>query len=288
MLVWGSSFILIKRSLEYFSAIEVGLLRVVVAFLFLLPSALIRLKKIDKKHRNYLIISGIIGSLIPAFMFAIAQTQINSYLAGTLNSLTPLFTLLIGLLFFKIKASWYNAIGVFIGLFGAVGLIYASSGNLGFANNIKYSSLILIAAICYAFNVNFVKIYLKKIDSFTITAFTFFYIGIPSLLYTIAFTDIPNKIIHEQKALIGLGYISILSIFGTAIALMAFNKLIKMSSPLFASSVTYIIPIIAILWGILDGEIFKLAYLIWFILILVGVLLVNTSSKAKPKDKEST
>ncbi len=281
MLVWGSSFILIKRSLDYFSATEVGLLRVVITFLFLLPIALIKISKIDKKHRNYLIISGIIGSLIPSFMFAIAQTQINSFLAGTLNSLTPLFTLFMGLAFFKLKAKWFNILGVIIGLFGALGLIFASSNNLGFAINIKYSSLILIATICYAFNVNFIKIYLKQLDSLTITALTFFYIGIPSTIYVLAFTDIPTKLLHEEEALIGFGYVSILAVFGTGIALIVFNKLIKMSSPVFASSVTYIIPIVAIIWGIIDGEIFKQIYIAWFALILIGVLLVNTSAKNK-------
>jgi drug/metabolite transporter (DMT)-like permease len=278
MLVWGSSFILIKKSLLYFSGTEVGILRIVVTFLFLLPFALIRLKRINKKQRNLLIISGIIGSLIPSFMFAIAQTGINSSLAGILNSLTPLFTLFIGLLFFKLKSKWYNVLGVFIGLFGAMGLIYISGGDKGFVFNIKYASLVVIATICYAFNVNFIKTYLKELDSLTITAFTFFYIGIPSLIYVLGFSAIPNKIIHESESLVGLGYVSILSIAGTAIALIAFNKLIKISSPVFASSVTYIIPIVAIVWGIIDGEVFKLIYVIWFAIILFGVLLVN----AKP------
>lgn len=278
MIVWGSSFILIKKSLIYFTGAEVGILRIAVTFLFLLPFAILRLKEINKKHRNYLILSGIIGSLIPSFMFAIAQTGIDSSLAGILNSLTPLFTLFLGLVFFKIKTNWFNILGVFIGLFGAMGLIYVTGGDKGFVINIKYASLVVIATICYAFNVNFVKIYLKKLDSLTITAFTFFYIGIPAMIYVLAFTEIPNKLIHQSDSLIGLGYISILSVAGTAIALIAFNKLIKISSPVFASSVTYIIPIVAIVWGIIDGEIFKLTYVLWFALILFGVLLVN----AKP------
>ncbi len=276
-LVWGSSFILIKKSLLYFSAAEVGLLRIAVTFIFLLPLALIKISKIDSKHRNYLIISGIIGSLIPSFLFAFAQTGINSSLAGILNSLTPLFTLFLGLAFFKFRATWYNILGVFIGLFGAMGLIYATSGEAGFAFNIKYSSFVIIASICYAFNVNFIKIYLKQLDALTITALTFFYVGIPSLLYVLIFSDIPAKLIHEEDALTGLGYISILAIAGTGIALIAFNKLIKISSPVFASSVTYLIPVIAIVWGIIDGEIFKPGYIVWFMLIVIGVLLVNTS-----------
>lgn len=278
-LVWGSSFILIKKSLLYFSASEVGILRITVTFLFLLPLAIIKLKKIDKRHRNLLIISGVVGSFIPAFMFAIAQTGISSSLAGILNSLTPLFTLILGLGFFKLKSTWYNIAGMFIGLIGAMGLIYVTSGEGGFAFNIKYASLIFIATICYAFNVNFIKVYLKQLDSLTITALSFFYVGVPSLIYVLAFSDIPNKLVHEEEALIGLGYVSVLSIAGTGIALIFFNKLIKISNPVFASSVTYLIPVVAIIWGIIDGEIFKPGYLIWFMLIILGVLLVNKTPR---------
>ena len=224
VLVWGSSFILIKKSLIYFTAVEVGILRITITFLFLLPIAIRSLRKIDSVHRNYLIISGIIGSFIPSFMFAIAQTGINSLLAGILNSLTPLFTLLLGLGFFKMKANWYNVTGVFIGLVGAMGLIYVSGGDQGFVFNIKYASFIIVAAICYAFNVNFIKIYLKQIDALTITALTFFYVGIPSLVYVLFFSEIPNKLLFEEESLKGLGYVSILAIAGTGIALIAFNK----------------------------------------------------------------
>lgn len=279
MVVWGSSFILIKKSLDYFSATEVGILRITITFISLLPIALIKLRKIDRKHRNYLIISGLIGSLIPPFMFAIAQTSISSSLAGILNSLTTLFTLGLGLAFFKMKASWFNIFGVFIGLIGAVGLIYVSSGEHGFMFNIKYASLIVIATICYAFNVNFIKRYLKEVDALAITALTFFYIGIPSLAYVLIFSDIPHKLLHEKDSLTGLGYISILAIAGTSIALFGFNKLIKISTPVFAASVTYIIPVVAIAWGIIDGEVFEPIYILWFIIILIGVIMVNSTNR---------
>lgn len=284
VLVWGSSFILIKKSLLYFTGVEVGILRITITFLFLLPFAINRLRKINSKHRNYLIISGIIGSLIPSFMFAIAQTGINSSLAGILNSLTPLFTLVLGLFFFKIKTTWYNIIGIIMGLIGAFGLIYVSGGDNGFVFNMKFASLIIIATICYAFNVNFIKIYLKEIDTLTMTSLTFFYIGIPSTIYVLFFTEIPSKLIIEEN-LIGFGYISILSIAGTGLALIAFNQLIKISSPIFASSVTYLIPVVAIIWGIIDGEIFKPIYILWFVLILIGVLLVNTKPRNTQKMK---
>ncbi len=276
MIVWGSSFILIKRSLDYFSASEVGILRITVTFISLLPIAILRIRRIDRRHRNRLIISGLAGSLIPPFMFAIAQTGLSSSMAGILNSLTTLFTLGLGLAFFKIKASKFNVLGVFIGLLGATGLIYVSAGDQGFVFNIKYASLIIIATICYAFNVNYIKKYLKELDALTITAFSFFYIGIPCLAYVLIFSDIPHKVLYEKDSIIGLGYISLLAIVGTSIALIAFNKLIKMSTAVFASSVTYIIPVVAIAWGVIDGEIFKPVYVLWFIIIIIGVLMVNT------------
>lgn len=278
--VWGTSFILIKKSLLYFSATEVGVLRVTLTFLFLLPYGIKKALKMNRKMALYLALSGFIGSLIPALMFALAQTQIDSGLAGTLNALTPLFTLILGIIFFKIIARWYNIIGIFLGLIGAIGLIYFSSDQ-SFIFNLKYSFFILIATICYAFNVNFIKVFLKEIDSLTITVLTFFYIGIPTFIYVLFFSEIPTKVIYTSETIKGLGYLSILSFIGTGLALLAFNKLIKISSPIFASSVTYMIPIVAIIWGIIDGEVFKLSYLIWFMLIIGGVLLVNANPHRK-------
>jgi len=277
VLVWGSSFILIKKSLLYFTSDEVGVLRIVITFLFLLPMAILKIKKIDKRTSWILLISGIIGSVIPSWLFATAQTQIGSSMAGTLNALTPLFTLIVGVMFFSLKTRWFNVVGVFIGLVGAVGLIYASS-HIGLETNIKYSSLVVIATLCYAINVNLIKSYLSHLDSLTITALTFFFVGIPLTMFILFASDVPSNLINKPETLTGLGYLSILSVVGTALALIAFNKLIKTSSPVFASSVTYLIPVVAIAWGIIDGEVFKITYLIWFALIIAGVFLVN----AKP------
>ena len=275
-LVWGSSFILIKKSLIYFSATEVGVLRVVLSFLFLLPIAVYHLRSISRKHFLYLTISGFVGSLIPALLFAKAQTVIDSGLAGTLNSLTPLFTLLIGLSFFKFQTRWYNVMGVFIAMFGAIALIYVNS-DTGFIFNFKYALLIIFATLCYAFNVNFIKVFLKELTSLIITAFSFFYIGIPLVIYVIFFSDIPHKLTTDTETHTGLGYLLILSIAGTGLALIFFNKLIKISSPVFASSVTYLIPIVALIWGVIDGEAFHLLYFLCFLLILSGIFLINVT-----------
>lgn len=274
VLTWGSSFILIKRGLEVFSAVEVGALRVSITFLFLLPFALTRMKGISKQDLIWLGISGVIGSLLPAFLFAKAQTGINSSTAGLLNSLTPLFTLIVGLTLFGIKTRWINVLGVIIGLLGAAGLISQSGGN-SFEFNISYATYIIVATIFYAINVNLIKTKLKHINAIAITSLTFGLVGIPAMFILVFMTDFVNKISTQAEALTGLGFIAILAVVGTGIAMIAFNTLIKFTSALFASSVTYLIPIVAISWGILDSERFEPQYFVWILMIIGGVILVN-------------
>lgn len=274
MLVWGSSFILMKRGLEVFSSEEVGALRIVITFIALLPITLKRFSQV--KGRTWLILAAasLMGSGLPPFLFAKAQTGIDSQLAGILNSLTPLFTMLFGLVFFRIRVRWYNILGVFIGLGGAVGLLHIS-GDREFSFNFRYAVYIILATICYAVNVNIIKAYLKELEALTITAFSFFILGLPVTVFLFFFTDFPNQLSHDPRVWEGLGYMAILALAGTALALILFNKLIKISTPLAASSVTYLIPIVAILWGVIDGEIFRASFIFWIGLILGGVVLVN-------------
>ncbi len=279
MITWGSSFILIKRGLEVYSDVEVGALRICITFIVFIPF-INRFSKIKANQWKYLAVVGIVGSGAPAFLFAKAQTGIDSNLAGILNSLTPLFTLIISISLFRVKSRMINILGVIIGLIGAVGLIFVS-GDKGFEFNFSFAIYVIIAAICYAISVNFVKNYLQDIDSLTITAFSFLIIGLPVLIYLIFFTDFTNHLVSNNRALEGLGYISILAIVGTGIALTAFNYLVKITNAIFASSVTYLVPIVAIIWGKIDGEKFKLIYIIWIILILFGVFLVNKKKKKK-------
>jgi len=272
--IWGTSFILIKRGLDYFSSTEVGALRISITFLVLSPFALSRIRSLSRQDWKYLVLVGLIGSCAPAFLFAKAQTGIDSSLAGILNSLTPLFTVVIGLSFFSLKIKWFNIAGVLIGLMGAIGLISISGGR-SFEFNFQYAVFIIIATVCYATNVNLVKYKLRDVDALTITAFSFFVIGLPVLLYLLIFTEFIRQISTKPAALNGLGYISILSVVGTALALVAFNKLVKLVSPVFAASVTYLIPIVAVSWGVIDGEKMTPGYLLWMAVILLGIFLVN-------------
>ena len=276
-ITWGSSFILIKRGLEVFTAGEVGALRVVIAWLFLLPFALRRLKGITALQWLLFAVVGMVGSLFPAFLFAAAQKGIDSSLAGILNSLTPLFTLLVGIVFFKTRPKWFNIAGVFVGLTGAMGLV-SVSGSGDFTFNMGFAILVIIAALCYALNVNVVKAFLQDVDSITITAMAFFTIGPIALTYLVFFTEFTSTVGTNPNTLAGLGYIAILAVIGTGLALMIFNKLIQMTSAVFSSSVTYVIPVVAVLWGIADGEHFSAGFLFWISLVISGVLMVNTSS----------
>lgn len=276
VITWGSSFILIKYGLESFGGDSsiVGALRIVITFIVLIPPALMRLRRVKRKHWIILAIVGVISNGAPAFLYAYAQTNIDSNTAGVLNSLTTLFTLVIGLAFFHLKPRWHNIAGVFLGLVGAVGLIHFS-GDGGFAFNFSYAIYILIATVFYATSVNIIKTYLVELDAVSITAFSFLIIGLPVCVYLLFFTDFIYALRHTQEAWAGLGYISILAVIGTALALVFFNMLIKMTTALFAASVTYMIPIVAIAWGILDGEQLEWNFLLWIIMILGGVYLVN-------------
>lgn len=272
--IWGSSFILMKKGLLGFNHYQLGAIRITLAFLALLPFTIGRFILLTAKDWKYLAIVGVIGNGLPAFLFAKAQTGIDSYMAGLLNSLTPLFTLIVGLSLFGYRTKWFNVLGIFIALAGTTGLLYVGGGK-SFDFNFGYGIYVIIATIGYAFQTNIVKFRLNHLDPATIAIFSFFCIGFPALIYLSFFTPFYSQLLHEQQARISFGYIAILALLGTAPAVIIFNKLIKMTSAVFASSVTYLIPVVAIIWGINDGEKFEFIYLIWIVLIFIGIFLVN-------------
>jgi len=276
--IWGSSFILMKKGLRSYSHDQVAALRIFISFLAFLPFGIKNLKKVTKDNIYSLLIVGFIGSTIPAFLFTKAQTQVDSALAGILNSVTPLFTLIIGLLFYKSTAKLINAIGIFLGLTGALGLITYSSNGGNILDNINYYGLfIVVATICYGINVNQVKYKIKGLNGLELTSMAFMFAGPFAGIYLL-FTDF-SFTFTTNDYLINLAYIAILAVIGTVLALVIFNTLIQHTSALFGASVTYIIPIFAIIWGLFDGENLSLIQFLWIGLILTGVYLVNKRSK---------
>ena len=272
-LVWGSSFILMKRGLESFSSDQVAALRMFIAFLFMVPFASRHLKKEHLQHWKGYLGTGLLGNFIPAFLFTKAETGISSALTGMLNSLTPLFTLVLGVALFRAKTRWINVVGVIIGFAGALGLLTVGESN-EMNRNIMYAIYVVIATICYGLSVNIIRKWLNSVNSITITFWAFLFVGPPAGIYLFT-TDFLQRMAEQPLAWQSLGYVTILAVFGTALSVMIFNVLIKMTNALFASSVTYLIPIVAIGWGVVEGEPVLLLHFLWIGLILVGVYLVN-------------
>jgi drug/metabolite transporter (DMT)-like permease len=275
--VWGSSFILMKKGLLVFSDVQVAALRLFIAFLSLVPFLFQALKKVSKKHIFPIVVMAFFGNGIPAFLFTKAQTQLDSSLVGILNSLVPLFTLLLGIYFFKSRPSKTNIAGVVLGLCGAVFLTLFTMGKGVEINN--YVLLVVLATVMYAISINVIKKYLQGIDALSVTALAFSIIGPLSAFY-IFNTDF-LVLAKTDQGIEALLYIALLAVVGTSSAVVIFNKLISRSSAIFASSVTYLIPIIAILWGAFDGEIISMHHILAVAIILSGVYLVNKKSPIK-------
>lgn len=271
-LVWGTSFILIKKSLIGFSAIQVACLRMAFSAIAFVPMILAQWSKIDWSKLKYLIAVGLTGTALPAIFFSTAQTQISSSLTGVLNSLTPLFTLFIGIIFFNAVFKWSKVLGVLLGLGGASILIILSSSS-GVEGNIWYALLVILAALCYGTSSNLVGTYLKEMKSLMIAAVSFGLVGIPGFIYLFVGTDFVYRLGHTEHAWASLGYVSILALFGTVAASVLFFRLIQWTSPLFSSTVAYLIPIVALAWGVIDGEPVYLFHFMGMALILVGVYL---------------
>lgn len=271
-LIWGSSFILIKKGLIGLDPFQLGSFRIIFCAVFLLAVGFKSLHSIPKHQWKYVALTSVFGTFVPAYLFAIAETQVSSSICSILNSLTPLNTLIFGALFFGLTFKKSQFLGVGIGLIGTAVLIFTGN-NLEGSENYYYSILVLIATICYATNVNLIKRYLSDVKPLSITTGNFLVLLLPAMLI-LSFTDFSTKVSLPQTQH-ALFYILILAIIGTGVANVLFYKLIQISSPVFASSVTYLIPIVAFLWGVLDKEVLTPFQLIGALIILFGVYLAN-------------
>lgn len=273
-LIWGSSFILMKNGLKVYSSAQVATMRMFFSFLFLLPLTIRYAFKIPFKYYGMITLVGLLGNGIPAILFATAQTKLNSSTAGVLNTLTPIFTLVVAAVFFKQTFSTQRIAGVVMGLLGAIALIMLRS-NGSIDPNYTYGLYILLATICYAWSVNLIKEYLHKLPALGISSLALLVIGPVYGYYLFYHTDFILRVQLETGSLDALFYVILLAMFGTALSLILFNKLVQISNIVYASSVTYLIPIVALFWGIVDGEQLNIIHFIGMSMILSGVYLAN-------------
>lgn len=269
-LIWGSSFILIKRGLVGLNPFQLGSLRIVFAAIFLLLIGFRTLPKIPLGQWKFIIITSLFGTFIPAYLFSIAQTEIDSSVSAILNSLTPLNALILGITVFGLNFKRSQIIGVGIGLLGSILLVFNGAANHP-EQNYYYAILILIASICYAVNVNLVNKYLSDLSPLAISTGNFTVLIFPAL-GILSFSNF-YEIVQLEKVQHSLLFVMILGILGTGIANILFFKLIKLSSPVFASSVTYLIPVVAFFWGLLDNEMLTPIQFFGAFVILVGIYL---------------
>jgi drug/metabolite transporter (DMT)-like permease len=274
-LIWGSSFILMKEGLEGFDALQLALIRMSVAALCLVPLALRHIRELGWREIALLVVVGLTGNALPAFLYAKSETVLPSAVVGVLTSMTPIFSLLVAWMFFGQRFPRANVIGIIVGLAGAVALAMAGSPEAGRSTNLAFAALVLLATISYGVNVNLVKGFFSHRNPVLVTSIALCTVGFPALLFLLAGTSFIETVRTNPAAPAALGYIAILGAFGTALSVLLFNRLLKSATIIFATSVTYTIPIVAVLWGIALHEPFTRLHAVAFAVILIGVWLAN-------------
>lgn len=272
-LVWGSSFILMKKSLLGVSPIQLGALRMIFTSVFLVLIAPRTFRRIKKYHWKYILYTALAGTFFPVFLFAYAMLNIDSSIVSILNSFTPFNTLIIGAMFFGFAFRRIQLLGIIIGLIGTLILI-VKGAEMNPNQNYFFAILVVVASVGYALNGNIVKKHLSDLDALSITTGNFILLFLPALVVLIS-TGFFTSFEGSQVEWNALGYIGILSVFGTGIAKTMYNELVHISSPVFSSSVTYLIPIVAVFWGAFDGERLSALQVFAGAIILLGVYLVN-------------
>ena len=272
-LIWGSSFILIKKGLVGLNSVQLASLRMIFAASVIYIYSYNSIKKIPKKSWKWIVITAYLGTFFPVYLISYGQTEIESGLASIITTVTPINTLIIGIIFFSLTFSFKQLLGLFIGLVGAVLLLYeASETNLN--SNIYFSFFIYLTTVGYAASVNLIKKYLTNIPPEAVTAGIFLSISPPAII-VLYFSDFTDLNFQDPLILKSIFFVLVLGVLGSAIAQTLFNKFVKISSPIFASAVTYTMPVVAIFWALIDGEILSIMQFFATAIILIGVYLVN-------------
>jgi len=278
-IIWGSSYILIKKGLVGLTPLQLGSTRIVMTTVILMIFGWKQLQKIPKEAWKWIIMTGFFGTFFPSYLFAFAETVIDSSVAAVLNGMTPFFTLILGLLFFNSSFKWMKIVGVLVG-FGGTLILVSNEFTMRSGLSSWYTFLVMAATLCYSINVNLIKHKLQGVPALAIALGNFIAILIPAF-GVLLFTDFSwTKITSSPQVSSSIGYILILSLFGTALAKVMFNELVSISTAVFSISITYLLPI-----GLLDGEQFTLIQWFGCALILLGVYLIT--DKKRPKDEAS-
>jgi drug/metabolite transporter (DMT)-like permease len=272
VVTWGSSFILMKRSLEYYTAPQVATLRQLSALVTLIGFAVFHLRHIPPQKLGYLALSGLLGMFIPAYLFCYAELGVGSAIAGILNALTPAFTLVVGAVFFNQRILRMHIIGILVGFIGIALLIFVNPAGKLVINHFAF--FVIVATICYGFNINLVKMRLGELNPLHLTTVSVSIAGICSLVYLLITGGFHVLPVTPQNKIPLLAAIA-LGVLGTAVAQLLFNQVIKRSSALFASSIVYALPVIAVFWGILDGEQFLIWHFSGMACILIGIVIIR-------------
>jgi drug/metabolite transporter (DMT)-like permease len=269
-IIWGSSFILMKISLDnHLGPYQIASLRIVFAGLILLPITVKNIKNIPRNKLFLVFISGTLGSLLPAFLFCLAEEGIESSLAGTLNCLTPIFAIITGAIFYKTRVSTNKIAGILIAFIGSILLLF-SRGHLQENQQLIFICFVVLAAFLYGFNVNMVTKHLLMISPLNLAAISLSLNAIPAFLVLIA-TSFFSLSFSNHQLLIAVGAAAFMGIMGTAFAIILFYTLVKRAGGIFASMVTYGIPFVAIAWGIFYGEVYYFKQVLCLLIILFGV-----------------
>ena len=274
-LIWGSSFILIKTGLQYFPPVTVAALRIVIAGLVLMPFAVRGLRELTAKQQAYSVVMGLCGSGIPAFLFALGQTHVESGIAGILNSLTPIFILVNGFLFFKTRYTLLQMFGVLTGFIGCAGLILLSQQQNGmYDNDFRFVLLIVLATFLYGMSNQVLIHKLTGLNTMLITPVAFFYMSLAAagVLFSTPFVETLQT---EPGAWNGVMYIALLAAFGSAFAMVIYNYIAQRTGVAFAGTVTYVMPVVSLLWSIADNELVGWQHIGALLLILLGVYMVR-------------
>ena len=283
--IWGSSFILMKIALfasdgtPLFPALDVAMGRIAIAGLALAPIAYRHRHHFSRTTWPWLVMVGGIGNLLPAYLFTTAQTLIPSSVAGMLNALTPMFTFLVGVALFGTRVKGLQVAGLVVGLLGAAVLAFQPGMGAEIDGSMVYGAgRVVLATACYGLSVNVIRNKLGHVPPAAVASLSLGLMSMPAL--AVALTGQSMDLVGSHPdGLKGLAAMVVLAVVGTGIALIAFNRIIQRTNALFASTVTYIIPVFATMWGWLDNEPLTLLHLVGGVVVLSGVWLVSRGGK---------